>query len=743
MLSPLLLPLILASDLAPGISESLAAERRARISNLRYELTLAVPAKRTDAIEATARLRFDLRNPASALALDFAPAPERILGITANGKPLAWRYANQHIILAKPANDITIHFHVGDGPLNRNDEFLYSLFVPARAHHAIPCFDQPDIKGRFTVNMQVPPGWVAFANQELGTPTEPLPTYLWHFAAGKFQVETETRNGRRIRMFHREPDAAKVARNRKAIFDLHFAALQWMEEYTAIPYPFGKFDFMALPSFQFGGMEHAGAISYNAGGLFLDESATQAQKLGRASVISHETAHMWFGDLVTMRWFNDVWLKEVFANLMAAKMVNPAFPELNHELRFYLAHYRGAYNVDRTAGANAIRQRLGNLNEAGSMYGPIIYLKAPIVMRELETMLGESSFREGLREYLKRYSFRNATWDNLIAILDARTASNLRTWSRKWIDTPGRPKVAGRVANTRTYGEIEFQPQLLESLPGIQDPLDRAVAWSNLWEAFLAGQVTAEALRDLGLRVLATETDELNIQRYLGDLVRLTWLIPGSHAAAESAFFTGMEQAANRSLKSAYFNAYRDVADSPAAMQRLSGIWSREKKIADLPLSENDECRLALELAVRGRDILGAQLERIQNKDRKAQFAFVMPALSGDAGVRRKWFEALRDRANRAREPWVLEGLSYLHHPLRAGASEVFLLPSLRMLEEIQRTGDIFFPQRWMNTTLANHHSLAAAVTVRQFLAGLPAGYPDRLRKTILTAADDLFRLSK
>ena len=128
---------------------------------------------------------------------------------------------------------------------------------------------------------------------------------------------------------------------------------RWLEDYTGIPYPFGKFDFVLIPSFQFGGMEHAGAILYNAASLMLDESATQNQLLERASIIAHETAHMWFGDLVTMRWFNDVWMKEVFANFMAAKIVNPSFPQVNHELRFLLAHYPAAYQVDRTAGTNA------------------------------------------------------------------------------------------------------------------------------------------------------------------------------------------------------------------------------------------------------------------------------------------------------------------------------------------------------------------------------------------------------
>ena len=104
---------------------------------------------------------------------------------------------------------------------------------------------------------------------------------------------------------------------------------------------------------------------------------------------------MWFGNLVTMEWFSDVWMKEVFANFMAAKIVNPAFPQVNHDLRFLLAHYPGAYEVDRTAGTNPIRQPLANLNEAGQLYGPIIYQKAPIMMRQLELMIGETALRDG------------------------------------------------------------------------------------------------------------------------------------------------------------------------------------------------------------------------------------------------------------------------------------------------------------------------------------------------------------
>src|SRR6185436_2212856 len=143
----------------------------------------------------------------------------------------------------------------------------------------------------------------------------------------------------------------------------------------------------------------------------------------------------------TMTWFSDVWMKEVFANYMAAKIVNPAFPAINHELRFLVDYYPSAYGVDRTAGTNEIRQPLKNLNDAGTLYGAIIYQKAPIVMRQLEAIAGAGPFQDGLREYLKTYAFANATWPDLIALLDGRTPEDLAAWSRAWVEERGRPTI--------------------------------------------------------------------------------------------------------------------------------------------------------------------------------------------------------------------------------------------------------------------------------------------------------------
>jgi aminopeptidase N len=867
----LLFPVMVSAQTAtpgPGIPLELADARAERIRDLRYDLRLTVPAQLADPIEGVNRISFELGvggtkdqtvtggTPAaiSPLVIDFATSREHVKSISANGKDIAFEWTNGHIVVPAAAltggrNSIEIAFRAGDASLNRSADFLYALFVPARAHLAIPVFDQPNLKARWTLELSYPATWTAVSNgRELGgssgpaiaandatsprrairfAETEPLPTYLFSFVVGDFKVETAERNGRTLRMFHRETDAKKVERNREAIFDLHATALEYMERYTGIPYAFGKFDFVLIPAFQFGGMEHAGKILYNASGLLLEESATQNQHLGRASVIAHETAHMWFGDLVTMRWFNDVWMKEVFANFMAAKIVNPSFPEVNHELRFLLSHYPGAYDVDRTPGANAIRQHLANLNEAGSLYGAIIYQKAPIIMRHLENVMTEEGFRDGLREYLNAHAHGNATWSDLIAILDKRTTTNLKEWSRVWVEEPGRPTIRTELAITDgkitrlafeqvaehpglqsqpsrwpqqlrvalgypdgvkqviadftglraeaadaagmpapdfvlpngdgwAYGGFRLDPRSLSFLSTrlheIADPLTRGAAWVTMWDALLNHSIEAPALTELALSGLPKETDEQLTSRVLSYLGGTWWrfLTPAQRQArvvrVEGLLRTGLATAKTASQKASWFGALRNVFATAETTAWLRSVWEQKEKVEGLPLAEADYTNLALDLAVREvegwRDILTLQLARIENPDRKARFAFVMPALSADPSERDRWFQALKDVGNRRREPWVLEGLSYLHHPLRADASTKYVQPSLDLLWEIQKTGDIFFPTRWMDSTLSGHTSPAVARTVQEFLARLPTNYPPRLRNVILVAADELFRLS-
>ena len=826
----------------PGVPLDIATERAANISDLKYDLSLSIPEAVSSPLTGTTTIRLTLKDPTVPLVIDFDTSRDHVKSVAANGRSADFTYVNGHIVvpaasLTAGANEIRIAFNAGDASLNRNNDFLYALFVPARARLALPVFDQPDLKGRWTVTLEHPAKWQSAANgAELSrtaagdrvtvkfAETQPLPTYLVAFIAGDFKIETAERKGRTYRMFHRETDAAKVARNRDAIFDLHATALEYLEAYTTIPYAFGKFDFVAIPAFQFGGMEHAGKILYNASGLLLDESATQNQLLGRASVIAHETAHMWFGDLVTMRWFNDVWMKEVFANFMAAKIVNPSFPAVNHELRFLLSHYPAAYEVDRTPGANPIRQVLDNLNEAGQMYGAIIYQKAPIVMRHLERLMGADNFRDGLREYLKAHAFGNATWPDLIDVLDRRTPIDLKQWSHAWVDQPGRPIIEtqlttsigiimqlafvqrdplgrnlvwpqqlrvtlGLAAERQThdvdlrgattevrhaagtpaplyvlpngegwgYGDFRLdeasRSYLLKSLPEIDDALTRGSAWVTMWDALLNGTVAPQAFFDLALQSLPREADEQMTSRILGYASNTWWRFldtPVRTARAarfESLLREGLAAAKTPSQKASWFGALRNNATTPGTIAWLRAIWEKKENVPGLPLAEADYTSLALELAVRQVDgwntILETQLARIENPDRKARFEFVMPALSADATVRDRWFAALKDVNNRRREPWVLEGLGYLHHPLRAREAEKYVQPSLAMLWEIQKTGDIFFPKRWLDATLNGHSSDEVANMVRAFLKSLPANYPERLKNITLQSADELYRAAE
>jgi aminopeptidase N len=155
---------------------------------------------------------------------------------------------------------------------------------------------------------------------------------------------------------------------------------------------------------------------------------------------------------------------------------------------------------------------------------------------------------------------------------------------------------------------------------------------------------------------------------------------------------------------------------------------------------------MALDLAVRSvpawASILEEQRGRFMNPDRKARFEFVMPALSSKSETRDAWFEALKNVDNRRHEPWVLEGVQYLHHPLRGSQSEKYIRPALDLLIEIQRTGDIFFPTRWMNSTLGGHNTRTAANMVRTFVDEHKS-YPIRLRRIILQAVDEVFRAAE
>lgn len=440
-----------------GVSESLAQYRAMVVSNLSYKLQFTIPEKKEEAIKASELISFHWKKNRFPLSLDFKESGDHIQRIRVNGKEIPVVLQQEHLIIAagnlvSGHNEVAIGFTAGELSLNRNQDYLYTLLVPDRARTLFPCFDQPDLKASFQLTLTIPKSWKAVSNGPLrdssttgGATTchfqqsDLISTYLFSFVAGKFDLVSRNRNGRWMNFYHRETDANKIKQSIEPIFQLHQQALDFLEAYTGIPYPFKKFDFVAIPDFQYGGMEHVGAIQYRAQHLFLDDGATQDQKIARSNLIAHESAHTWFGNLVTMRWFNDVWMKEVFANLMADKITERTLPDANADLKFFVEHFPDAFAIDRTAGANPIRQPLANLQDAGSLYGSIIYDKAPIVMRQLEQLIGEENFKKGLRDYLKKHAHGNASWPELIEVLDAHTNIDLKTWNKVWVNKPGRP----------------------------------------------------------------------------------------------------------------------------------------------------------------------------------------------------------------------------------------------------------------------------------------------------------------
>ncbi|HEY4208189.1 MAG TPA: M1 family aminopeptidase, partial [Puia sp.] len=390
----------------PGVPLDLARSRAENIRNIRYALAIRIPAEKDSEVVTDEVLSFELASGGD-LQLDFRKKGNDPTMMRVNGREIPEDYREEHIfipsrLLKKGSNTIRLHFRaLNPSALNRNGDFCYTLLVPDRARTLFPCFDQPDCKAIFNLTLTVPATWKAMANAPLKdssldggyktlhfVASDRISTYLFSFAAGRFSTASEILDGRPMHFFYRETDTTKLRLSIPSIFRIQADALRFMQQYTGIAYPFLKFDFVAIPDFQFGGMEHPGAIQYKASALFLDSGATRDQIIARSNVLSHETAHMWFGDLVTMSWFNDVWMKEVFANFMADKISNITLPDGKYDLKFLTDHFPAAYSIDRTAGAHPIRQQLDNLQDAGSLYGNIIYHKAPIVMRQLERLMG-------------------------------------------------------------------------------------------------------------------------------------------------------------------------------------------------------------------------------------------------------------------------------------------------------------------------------------------------------------------
>lgn len=816
--------------LQPGVSRELAQFRKEHFEGVRYNLFFSIPESREEAVTGTAEITLAVREKQPVI-IDFRGEPEQVASVLLNGRKVPYTVKDEHIVIgakdvANGENRVTVEFTANDQSLNRRDEFLYTLLVPDRARTLFPCFDQPDMKSLFTLSLEVPSSWQAVANGAIDQvdstsvtgrrrvyfrETEPLSTYLFSFVAGKLTRETYSRDGRDISIYHRETDPKKVAQCPDIASEV-FDALEWQEEYTQIPYPFAKYDLIILPGFQFGGMEHTGATLYTDGRMFLNENPTLNERLGRSSLIAHETSHMWFGDFVTMEWFNDVWTKEVFANFYASRMIEPLFPEVNHSLNFMLDYIPAAYSEDRTAGANPVKQQLENMRDAGLMYGNIIYDKSPVILEMLVKKMGKEPFRKGIREYLKTYAYGNATWEGLIGILDTYTDDDLSAWSHVWVNEKGMPEISceagkklyveqsdplGRgllweqdlsflivhsdgeteevqatfaknerlkfVDLKRQAGEGSFVIpnadgkgygffRLLEKdtkaclayLPACKDEVLRGSLLITLYENLLNRTISSESYMEAMLDYLPGENNSLLFSAALGYIGNCQRLYPSDPKKLEQVLWRIVTTAEQPQRRLQAFRQYRSIARSPEAVGRLYALWKDGKAPAGCSLSENDYISLSYGLAIQMPDkadeIVATQQARIINPDRKRQYAFISPSVSPRKEVRDSVFASLLVAGNRRVEPWASAALSNLNCQLRQKEAVGYIRPALEVLQEVQRTGDIFFPRDWVRALLSGHTSPEAKKEVDDFFATHP-DYPVLLSNKIRQQADHLYRL--
>ena len=446
-----------------GIPRELARQRANLVSDLHYNLRFSLTPHAPTAA-GHEELSFELKS-VGPLLLDFREGTASNLVINNSATPMVTE--SGHIVLPAEKlrvgqNTVRMDFTAPVAPAGKaitrfedkddGSEYLYTLFVPMDASMAFPCFDQPDLKGRFRLSLALPGEWTAISNtpeeedERMGgargmtfAETRPISTYLFAFAVGPFRKVHDVPGlpglyVRQSKLQKAEAEAAEVQEITKQGID-------YLSNFFAQPFPFPKYDMVMIPGFAYGGMEHAGATFLREESILFRIAPTHSDRLGRDILLLHELTHQWFGDLTTMRWFDDLWLKEGFAQYMAYHALDALKPTENIWKRFYQAIKPAAYAIDSTKGTTPIYQDIPNLKDAKSAYGAIVYSKAPGLLKQLDFVLGDANFRDGLRLYLKEHTYGNAEWADLVHSFERVSGQSLSDFASTWIRRRGMPQV--------------------------------------------------------------------------------------------------------------------------------------------------------------------------------------------------------------------------------------------------------------------------------------------------------------
>ncbi|WP_328713683.1 aminopeptidase N [Nocardia salmonicida] len=509
--------------------------------------------------------------------------------VTVNGAEVAVEYDGARLTVGglTETNVVVVR---GTGAYSRSGEglhrfldpvdgltYLYTQYEPADARRVFACFEQPDMKAPFTFGVTAPADWQVVSNRPYAaiqnngliqnvvfSPTLPISTYITAVAAGPYhRVESLWTRGELtipLGIYCR----ASLARYLDAdtIFEVTKQGLDFFAEHFDYPYPWGKYDQVFVPEYNLGAMENPGLVTFTEAYVFRG-AATAAQYEGRANTILHEMAHMWFGDLVTMVWWDDLWLKESFADYMGALASSEATEWTDAWVAFANRRKAWAYSQDQLPTTHPIVADITDLEAAKLNFDGITYAKGASVLKQLVAYVGREEFFSGVRRYFRTHAFGNTTLDDLLTELSADSGRDLAGWARAWLQTTGvstlildegaivqtdprphrlavglydfdadgdlvirdrveldlvdeRTPVALASAPLRllndgdlTYAKVRLDTASLATVEGslnrVTDPLARGLIWSALWNATRDGELGAERYLSMARDFAPTE----------------------------------------------------------------------------------------------------------------------------------------------------------------------------------------------------------------------------------------------
>lgn len=479
------------------LTQAAARDRKARVDQVAYALKLTLPAG-DEAYRGQLRISFNLKTTSRPLRLEFFEG--QVSALRVNNKSLAPETVKKPYAIELPAqalvmgaNVVDISFtqaysHQGQG-LHRfvdpetNEVFLYSQFEAYDANRFMPCFDQPDLRSTFDLEVDAPTSWTVISTApetavKEGLPgrrvwtfarTQPIATYLFSLHAGPYHVWKDSYGEMPLRLFARPSLARYVEPDVKEWFTVTKQGLKFFEAWYAFKYPFVKFDQLIVPEFNAGAMENPGAITYSEHRVSRG-GATRAHRLHTYGTVLHEMAHLWFGDTVTMKWWNDLWLNESFASYMAALALGEATEFKEAWQDFFASEKQWAYWEDGLVTTHPIEARVDSVKEAFGNFDGITYGKGASVLQQLRAYISPEAFQKGIQKYIAAHAMGNAELKDFIAALQGETKRDLNLFAERWLRQSGTDKLnaewtcsdkklkALRLVTTPSTG-AQFRPQ--------------------------------------------------------------------------------------------------------------------------------------------------------------------------------------------------------------------------------------------------------------------------------------------